>query len=93
MSKLQTHPPLGGGLAPRLVVRAQRVARAPTPWAWAIHEEGEPEPLRRSARLYRCAEDAWAVGNAMLDRLPKCAIKVQPPAQADADPGHDPASG
>jgi hypothetical protein len=83
MSNSQTIRPLGGGVSPRLVVRAQRVARPPTPWAWAIHEEGEPEPVRRAARLYRGAEDAWAAGHAMLARLPKSALRA--PAREDGD--------
>jgi len=71
MNRLQLDPPLGGGIAPRLVVRVQRQARPPTPWAWAIHEEGRTEPFRSSTQLYRSAEEAWAVGRAVLDRLPR----------------------
>ena len=71
MNKLQMNPPLGGGMAPKLVVRVQRQARPPTPWAWAIHEEGQIEPFRSSAHLYRSAEEAWAVGRAVLNRLPR----------------------
>ena len=94
MNKLQMDPPLGGGTPPRFFVRAQRVARSPTPWTWAIHEEGRSEPLRCSTRLYRSAEDAWAVGSAVLGRLPKSSFKAPaPPARAEADPDHDPASG
>src|SRR4051812_47020227 len=70
MNKLQMDRPLGGRAPPRFFVRAQRVARPPTPWAWAIHEEGRPAPFWCSTRLYRSAEDAWAVGHAMLGRLP-----------------------
>ena len=69
MSKPQMDPPPGGGARPRYVVRVHRRARPPAPWAWAICEEGSDEPRRRSTRLYRCAEDAWAVGRAVLDRL------------------------
>ena len=87
MSKLQMDPPLGGGIAPRHVVKVQRQARWPTPWAWAIHEEGRAEPIRCSTRLYRCAEDAWAVGRALLSRLPKSAIKGTAPAQRNTDLG------
>jgi hypothetical protein len=71
MAKLDMDAPLGGGIAPRLVVKVQRQSRPPTPWAWTIHEEGRAEPFRCSTRLYRCAEDAWAVGHAVLDRLPR----------------------
>ena len=83
MNKLQMDPPLGSGTAPRLVVKAQRVARPPTPWVWAIYEEGQAYPVRCSTRLYRSAEDAWAVGHAMLSRLPESAIRAQVPAQQD----------
>jgi hypothetical protein len=93
MSKLQMRPPLGAAAPVRLVVRAQRVARPPRPWAWAIHEEGETEPLRRSTRLYRCADDAWAVGRAVLERLPRSAMKAPVPAAAEEARGHDPAPG
>ena len=78
-------PPLGGGIAPRHVVKVQRQARWPTPWAWAILEEGRAEPIRCSAHLYRRAEDAWAVGRALLSRLPKSAIKGTATAQRKAD--------
>jgi hypothetical protein len=71
MSKLRMDPPLGGGTAPELFVKVLRRARPPTPWSWAIHEEGQSEPFRRSMQNYRCAEDAWAVGRAMLNRLPR----------------------
>ena len=77
------HPPLAA--EPRFVVRVRRSARPPTPWAWAIHEEGLAEPSRCSTRLYRCAEDAWAVGRAVLERRPRSAIK----AAASQDPTPD----
>jgi hypothetical protein len=77
MSKLLAAPPIGGG-EPLLFVRALRTALAPLPWAWAwaIHEEGRPEPVRRSLRRYGSAEDAWAGGRAVLDRLPPSPIKA-----------------
>ena len=53
----------------RFSVTVQRLARPPTPWTWAIHEDDMPEPLQRSGRFYRSAEEAWAVGRAMLPRL------------------------
>ena len=74
MNKLQMDPALGGGIAPWLVVKVQRRARPPTPWA--IHEEGGAESIRCSMCLYHCAEDAWAVGRFLLSRLPKSAIKA-----------------
>ena len=39
------------------------------PWTWAIHEDDVAEPLHRSSRFYRSAEEAWAVGRAMLARM------------------------
>ncbi len=92
MNKLQMDPPLGSGAEPRFVVKAQHVARPPTPWTWAIYEEGQAYPLRRSTRLYRSAEDAWMVGRALLSRLPKSAINAAASAQQDVDLGGDPAS-
>ena len=74
MNKPRMERPLGGGGGggpPPRFVKVQRRARPPAPWAWAIHEEGRDEPLRRSTRSYRRAEDAWAVGPAVLGRLPK----------------------
>jgi hypothetical protein len=53
----------------RFSVTVQRLARPPTPWTWAIHENDVPEPLHRSGRFYRSAEKAWAVGRAMLPRM------------------------
>ena len=76
MSKPQAVPSVRDGTGPCLVVKVQRRARPPAPWAWAIHEEGQAEPSRCSTRLYRCAEDAWAVGRAVLERLPRSAFKA-----------------
>src|SRR5215212_1848025 len=53
----------------RFSVAVQRLARPPTPWTWAIHEADAAEPLHRSRRFYRSAEEAWAVGRATLTRL------------------------
>ena len=53
----------------RFSVTVQRLARPPTPWTWAIHEEDVADPLHRSSRFYRSAEVAWAVGRAMLTRM------------------------
>ena len=53
----------------RFSVTVQRLARPPMPWTWAIHEDDVPEPLHRSSRFYRSAEEAWAVGRAMLTRM------------------------
>jgi hypothetical protein len=71
MSKLRMDLPISGGIAPPLVVKVERRVHPPMLWAWKICEEGRLEPLQCSTRFYRCAEDAWAVGHAMLDRLPK----------------------
>ena len=53
----------------RFSVTVQRLARPPMPWTWAIHEDDATEPCHRSSRFYRSAEEAWAVGRAMLTRL------------------------
>ncbi len=53
----------------RFSVTVQRLARPPMPWTWAIHEDEAADPLHRSSRFYRSAEEAWAVGRAMLPRL------------------------
>jgi hypothetical protein len=53
----------------RFSVTVQRLARPPMPWAWAIHEDDAAEPCHRSSRFYRSAEEAWAVGRAMLTRM------------------------
>ena len=53
----------------RFSVTVQRAARPPTPWTWAIHEDDAAEPCHRSSRFYRSAEEAWAVGRAMLTRM------------------------
>ena len=53
----------------RFSVTVQRLARPPMPWTWAIHEDDAADPLHRSSRFYRSAEEAWAVGRAMLPRL------------------------
>ena len=86
MNKLQMDPPLGGGASARYFVKAQRVARPPTPWTWAIYEEARREPVWCSTRLYRSAEDAWAVGHAMLDRLPKSVVNAAAEAPPNAVP-------
>jgi hypothetical protein len=53
----------------RFSVTVQRLARPPMPWTWAIHEDDATEPCHRSSRFYRSAEEAWAVGRAMLIRM------------------------
>ncbi len=53
----------------RFSVTVQRLARPPTPWTWAIHEDDAAAPLHRSSRFYRSAEEAWTIGRAMLTRL------------------------
>lgn len=89
MNKLQVVPPLGVSAPPRFVVKVQHLARCSSPWTWAIYEETGPEPVRCSTRFYRSAEDAWAVGHAMLERLPKYAIRAVPSAQWNAAPADD----
>ena len=60
----------GLGAPPRrFSVAVRRFARPPRPWTWAIHEDDAAEPCHRSNRFYRSAEEAWAVGRAMLTRL------------------------
>ena len=54
---------------PRFSVVVQHLARPPMPWTWAIHEDDATEPCHRSSRFYRSAEEAWAVGRAMLARM------------------------
>ena len=71
MSNLRTDLPVTGGAPPLRFVKVQRRTRAPAPWTWAIHEEGRAEAVLSSTRCYRCAEDAWVVGRAVLGRLPK----------------------
>ena len=56
---------------PQFTVRAKRIARPPTPWMWAIYKEGWAEAYYCSSLSYRSAEDAWAVGHAMLHHLKK----------------------
>src|SRR5215213_8231212 len=53
----------------RFSVTVQRLARPPTPWTWAIYEDDATEPCHRSSRFYQSAEEAWAVGRAMLTRM------------------------
>ena len=53
----------------RFSVTVQRLARPPMPWTWTIHEDDATEPYHRSSRFYGSAEEAWAVGRAMLTRL------------------------
>jgi hypothetical protein len=53
----------------RFSVTVQHLARPPMPWTWVIHEDDVAEPLHRSCRFYRSAEEAWAVGRAMLARM------------------------
>lgn len=57
------------GRAGTLSVTVQRLARPPMPWTWAIHEDDATDPCRRSSRFYRSAEEAWAVGRAVLTRM------------------------
>ena len=53
----------------RFSVMVQRLARPPMPWTWAIYEDDATDPCHRSSRFYRSAEEAWAVGRAMLTRM------------------------
>jgi hypothetical protein len=55
--------------------------------SWAIHKDGQSEPLRRSTRLYRSAEDAWTAGRAVLGSLPRFFDRpVVTPADQNANP-------
>ncbi len=53
----------------RFSVTVQHLARPPMPWTWAIYEDDVADPYHRSSRFYRSAEEAWAVGRAMLTRM------------------------
>jgi hypothetical protein len=77
------------GAMPALVVKVQRRARPPTPWTWAIHEDGQSEPVRCSTRLYRSAEDAWTVGRAMLGRLPRPVDQAVSPVDQNGSLNHE----
>jgi hypothetical protein len=70
MSKLDIEAHIGGGV-PEFFVRAHRIARPPTPWTWAIYRDGWAEACQSSSHSYRSAEEAWAVGSAMLHHLSK----------------------
>src|SRR3712207_6003252 len=84
-------PPLGAGAAPRLFGRAHRRVRPPTPWTWAIHQEGQAEPCRCSTRFCRSADEVWAVCHAPLERVGKPLPMTVPgpdePARVAAPPG------
>jgi hypothetical protein len=56
-------------LEPKAVLRILRGGRAPLPWTWEIHQEGQPSASRRSARGYRSAEEAWEAGREALRGL------------------------
>jgi len=60
---------MGGRSPRRFSVMVQRLARPPMPWAWAIYGDGVTDPYHCSSRFYRSAEEAWAVGRAMLTRI------------------------
>ena len=93
MKNPQLPPAFGDGIAPRLVIEVQRLARPPTPWTWAIPEKGRAEPFRCSTRLHRPAEDAWTAGHAMLDRPPKSAVINSAEARRNAVSERDPDAG
>jgi hypothetical protein len=86
MNKPRTDSSRREGATPALMVKVQRQARPPTPWTWAIHKDGQSAPLRCSTRFYRSAEDAWKVGRAMLDHLPRAAGLVVPLVDQNASP-------
>jgi hypothetical protein len=70
MSKLDIEAPIGGGV-PEFFVKTHRLARPPTPWTWSIYKDGWVDACHRSRQSYRSAEEAWAVGSAMLYHLSK----------------------
>ena len=72
-----------GGGPPFWFVKVQRLARPPMPWAWAIYKDGATDPFQRSVRLYRSADEAWAAGHAVLDRIRRAARAAQ---EAPLDP-------
>ena len=61
----------------RFSVTVQRLARPPMPWTWAIQEDDVADPFHRSRRFYRSAEEAWAVGRAMLTRMTDPALRAR----------------
>ena len=62
-------PSDGRALEPRFHARVLRLGKPPAPWIWAIYQRGREEPHRQSPQFYRSAEEAWAAGRAMLNRL------------------------
>ena len=50
-------------------LKVERTGRQPLPWTWEIVTEGGKAGAQRSVRGYRCAEDAWAAGRAVLAML------------------------
>ena len=46
-----------------------RLERSSLPWIWEVRRDGEGMPRERSARGYRCAEDAWDAGQEPLERF------------------------
>ena len=66
----------GPGPQKDFTLKVERTGRPPLPWTWEIVSEGGKAGAQRAVRGYRCAEDAWAAGRAVL---------------ADLRRGHDPA--
>jgi hypothetical protein len=75
--------PIPGGRS-RLFVRVERSSAKPAlPWMWVIYEEGRADAHQTSNRFYRSAEEAWSVGQAMLDRVTHPGRKSSAAAPAD----------
>ena len=76
----------------RFSVTVRRLARPPMPWTWAIHEDDAVDPCHRSSRFYRSAEEAWAVGRAMLARMTDPRHRTRAEAGRSAASDGDPLS-
>ena len=62
-------PPDANAADPGFHLKIVRLGRSPLPWIWEVRRDGEGMPRERSARGYRCAEDAWDAGQKPLGRF------------------------